>query len=101
MDKFAWVCAYSSYLSPEEMERSYKPLVDNPAKTNKDLKLLWVSVGDEDFLYKDTTKFMDYLKAKNVTYKSLITPGGHTWMNVKTYVASHHAITFSLNPTEP
>ena len=95
MDKFAWVCAYSSYLSPEEMERSYKPLMDNPTKTNKDLKLLWVSVGSDDFLYNDTTKFMDYLKAKNVTYKSLITDGGHTWMNVKTYVASTAPLLFN------
>ena len=86
MDKFAWVCAYSSYLSPDEMERSYKPIVANLANTNKQLKLLWVSVGDEDFLYKGTTEFMDYLKAKNVTYKSLVTGGGHTWMNVKRYV---------------
>jgi enterochelin esterase family protein len=30
---------------------------------------------------------MDYLKAKKVNYKSLITDGGHTWMNVKNYVA--------------
>lgn len=86
MDKFAWACAYSSYLSPEEMERSYQPLVANAANTNKQLKLLWVSVGSDDFLYKGTSEFMDYLKAKNVTYKSLITGGGHTWMNVKRYV---------------
>ena len=58
----------------------------NPANTNKDLKLLWVSVGSDDFLYKGTTEFMDYLKAKKVNYKSLITDGGHTWMNVKRYV---------------
>ncbi|WP_207508670.1 alpha/beta hydrolase [Telluribacter humicola] len=88
MDKFAWVCAYSSYLSPEEMERSYPAIVSNPANTNKQLKLLWVSVGSDDFLYKGTVEFMDYLKAKQVNYKSLVTDGGHTWMNVKTYVAA-------------
>ncbi|MBD2704634.1 esterase [Spirosoma sp. BT702] len=94
MDKFAWVCAYSSYLSPEEMERSYKPIVANPASTNKQLKLLWVSVGSDDFLYKGTVEFMDYLKAKQVNYKSLITDGGHTWMNVKTYVAATTPLLF-------
>ncbi|ARK10565.1 alpha/beta hydrolase-fold protein [Fibrella sp. ES10-3-2-2] len=94
MDKFAYVCAYSSYLSPEEMERDYKPLVTNPTDTNKKLKLLWVSVGKEDFLYKDTAAFMDYLKAKQLNYKSLITDGGHTWMNVKTYVAATTPLLF-------
>ncbi|WP_460913235.1 alpha/beta hydrolase [Spirosoma areae] len=86
MDKFAWVCAYSSYLSPQEMDGNYSSIVSKPEQTNKQLKLLWVSVGSEDFLYKGTTEFMDYLKAKNVNYKSLITDGGHTWMNVKRYV---------------
>jgi enterochelin esterase family protein len=86
MDKFAWICCYSAYLSTPEMESTYKHIGANPGETNKQLKLLWVSVGDEDFLYKSTVEFMDYLKSKNVNYKSLVTPGGHTWMNVKTYV---------------
>jgi enterochelin esterase family protein len=94
MDKFAWVCAYSSYLSPQEMERSYPSIISSPANTNKQLKLLWVSVGSDDFLYKGTVEFMDYLKAKNVKFKSLITDGGHTWMNVKTYVAATTPLLF-------
>jgi enterochelin esterase family protein len=87
LDKFAWVCSYSSYLSPQEMDGSFSQIGGNPDKTNKQLKLLWISVGSDDFLYKGTTEFMDYLKAKKVAYKSLITDGGHTWMNVKKYVA--------------
>jgi len=87
MDKFAWVCSYSSYLSPQEMNGSFSQIGGNPGLTNKQLKLLWVSVGSDDFLYKGTVEFMDYLKAKKVAYKSLVTDGGHTWMNVKTYVA--------------
>jgi enterochelin esterase-like enzyme len=94
MDKFAWVCAYSSYLSPDEMERSYPAIVSNPSNTNRQLKLLWVSVGSDDFLYKGTVEFMVYLKAKQVNYKSLITEGGHTWMNVKNYVAETAPLLF-------
>ena len=86
-DKFSWVCCYSAYLSPQEMDTRYKNLVENPTKTNNDFKLLWVSVGNEDFLYKSTVEFIDYLKAKKINHKSLITDGGHTWMNVKEYVA--------------
>jgi enterochelin esterase family protein len=37
---------------------------------------------------------MDYLKSKNVKYKSLITPGGHTWMNVKTYLTQTAQLLF-------
>lgn len=87
MDKFAWVCSYSSYLSPQEMDRNFPQVGANPENTNKQFKLLWVSVGNEDFLYKGTLEFMDYLKNKNVNFKSLISDGGHTWMNVKEYLA--------------
>lgn len=94
IDKFAWICCYSAYLSTPEMEAKYKDIGGKPEKTNKELKLLWVSVGDEDFLYKSTLEFIDYLKSKNVRYKSMITPGGHTWMNVKTYLAETSQLLF-------
>jgi enterochelin esterase-like enzyme len=93
-DKFSWICCYSAYLTPKEMESSYKNLLDNPAQTNKDLKLLWISVGKEDFLYKPTEEFIDFLKTKDIKYNSLITGGGHTWMNVKNYVATSAQLLF-------
>ncbi len=94
MDTFAWICCYSAYLSTEEMEDRYKPIGGEPEKTNQQLRLLWVSVGNEDFLYGQTVEFLDYLKSKNVQYRSLISPGGHTWMNVKTYVAESSQLLF-------
>lgn len=94
MEEFGYVCAYSSYLTPTEIETSYKYLVDNPERTNKMFKLLWVSVGNEDFLYKETVVYMDYLKAKKINFKSLVTSGGHTWMNVKTYLTETTPLLF-------
>lgn len=94
LDKFAWVCSYSSYLSPTEMDRSFAGIGNNPAQTNQQLKLLWVSVGSDDFLYQGTVEFMEYLKAKNVNFKSRISDGGHTWMNVKQYVAETAPLLF-------
>ncbi|MBE7173028.1 MAG: esterase [Williamsia sp.] len=86
-DQFAWVCCYSAYLPPKEMEDNYQSIVADPAKTNKDLKLLWVSVGNEDFLYNDVAAFLNYLSSKKINYKSLVTGGGHTWMNTKVFLA--------------
>lgn len=94
MDKFAWICCYSAYLPPSEMESNYQPIVSNPANTNKQLNLLWVSVGNEDFLYNDVATFLNYLTSKKINYKSLITGGGHTWMNVKTYLAETAQLLF-------
>jgi enterochelin esterase-like enzyme len=94
MDKFAWICCYAANLSPQEMERSYKAIYEKPEVTNKQLKLFWISVGSDDFLYKSTVEFMDFLKAKNVNYKSLVNDGGHTWMNTKKYLAATTQLLF-------
>ncbi|MEI9944487.1 MAG: alpha/beta hydrolase-fold protein [Chitinophagaceae bacterium] len=61
MDKFSWICAYSANLPSSEMESTYASIVSNPENTNKQLKLLWVGVGNEDFLYNDVSAFMNYL----------------------------------------
>jgi enterochelin esterase family protein len=76
------------------MESIYTSIVSNPGKTNKELKLLWVSVGNEDFLYNDVATFLNYLNSKKINYKSLITGGGHTWMNVKTYLTETAQLLF-------
>jgi hypothetical protein len=94
LNTFAWICSYSAGLSPAEMESNYKHIGADAKKTNEQLRLLWVSVGTEDFLYKGNLEFMDYLKSKDVNYKSLISGGGHTWMNVKTYVAETAPLLF-------
>lgn len=94
IDKFAWICCYSAYLSTPELERDYKQVVENAEETNEKLKLLWVSVGNEDRLYQPATDFIDYLKAKNINHKTLITTGGHTWMNTRLYLATTAPLLF-------
>ena len=86
VDKFAYVCSYASYISPAEMDKSFTNITANPAKTNKDIKLLFSGIGREDFLYKGTLEWENYLKEKKINFKSYVTDGGHTWMNVKKYM---------------
>lgn len=86
VDKFAYVCSYASYISPAEMDKSFTNITANPAKTNKDFKLLFSGIGTDDFLFKGTTEWENYLKDKNINFKSYVTDGGHTWMNVKKYL---------------
>jgi len=93
-DTFAWICAYSANIPTNEMETTYSSIFSNPESTNKQLKLLWVGVGTEDFLYNDVATFLIKLKEKKINYKSMITGGGHTWMNVKTYLAESAQLLF-------
>ena len=84
---FAWICSYSAYLDTDLMESRFPEVAGDAAATNESLSLLWLSVGDEDFLYEDVREFMAYLDAHGVTYRKYISGGGHTWMNTKDYLA--------------
>ena len=86
-DKFAWIGSYSAFLTPEVFNTHFSELAAKPEETNAKLKLLWSGVGKEDFLYDPAVKFDEYLKEKKIVHQSLVTEGGHTWMNARHYFA--------------
>lgn len=87
LDKFAWIGSYSAYLTPEVFDKHFAGAAADPQATNKKLKLLWLGVGKADFLYQQAVTFDDYLKTKKIEHQSLVTEGGHTWMNARHYLA--------------
>lgn len=86
LDKFAAIGSYSAYLTPEVFDKFFAPLSANPEMADSKLKLLWLGVGKDDFLYKQAVEFDEFLKGKNIKHSSLITEGGHTWMNARHYL---------------
>ncbi len=86
LDKFAWIGSYSAYLTPEVFAKYFSPLAEAPETTNQRLKLLWLGVGRDDFLYRQAVTFDEYLKEKQIKHQSLVTEGGHTWMNARHYL---------------
>jgi enterochelin esterase family protein len=69
------------------MDKHFAALMARPDETNARLKLLWLGVGSDDFLYKPAVAFDELLTAKRITHTSLVTGGGHTWMNARHYLA--------------
>lgn len=86
LDKFAWIASYSAFLTPEVVEANLPAFIANPAETNSKVKLLWLGVGNEDFLFESAQKFDSFLIDKKITHQSLVTNGGHTWMNARHYL---------------
>jgi enterochelin esterase family protein len=87
LDAFAWIGSYSAYLTPEVWEKYFSFVSADAATANRRIKLLWLGVGTEDFLYKQASAFDALMTAKTITHKSLVTGGGHTWMNARTYLS--------------
>ncbi|MDR6968545.1 enterochelin esterase-like enzyme [Flavobacterium arsenatis] len=79
IDKFAWVGGFSSAPNTKEPQE----LLPNPAKA-KELKLLWISCGDQDRLMPFSKRTSDYLTENNIPHIFYVEPGGHdfkVWKN--------------------
>lgn len=80
LDKFAWVGGFSSAPNTRKPEE----LVPDPEAAKKNLKLLWISCGDNDGLITFSKRTHDYLTQKNVPHIYYIEPGVHdfkVWKN--------------------
>ncbi|MDR0954670.1 MAG: esterase [Rikenellaceae bacterium] len=95
LDKFSYLCSYASFAgNVATFETDFKQFIANPAATNAKINLFWLGVGTEDFLYPTAKSFMDKLEQNNIKTTTLITDGGHTWMNAKNYWAESAKLLF-------
>ena len=77
LDKFAYIGAFSSGGFTPEFDKEF-PHLD--AKSNSQIKLLWIACGTEDRLIEINRNFRKWLASKNVAHADIETPGMHTWM---------------------
>jgi enterochelin esterase-like enzyme len=87
-EMFGWVCGFAPGMLKEEFERNNKTAFDNPSATNQRLKLFWIGVGKEDMLYPVISEYLKVLDEKGIKHETLISDGGHTWMNCKLFLTT-------------
>ncbi len=80
LDTFAWVGGFSSAPNTKAAEE----LVPDPAKSKKQLKLLWLSCGNKDGLIRISQRMQRYLKEHDVPHVWNVDSHGHEpthWRN--------------------
>jgi enterochelin esterase-like enzyme len=80
LNQFAWIGGFSSAPNTKKPEE----LVPDPEETKKQLKLLWISCGDNDRLITFSKRLHDYLTRHQVPHIYYIEPGVHdfkVWKN--------------------
>ena len=80
LDKFAWVGGFSSAPNTKAPE----VLVPNPEATTQQLKLLWISCGDNDNLMSFSERTHLYLQQHRIPHIFYVEPGGHDFNVWKT-----------------
>ena len=90
LDKFGYVGVWSMGLSPDTAATA-RFRQDNAAflqaeRTNRQAKLISVSVGSTDFLVASARNLVDVLKAAGIRHEFHESEGGHTWINWRHYL---------------
>ncbi len=76
-----YVLGYSAAISAQFMDPDavFQDALAKPAGINKELRLLWLSCGRQDFLYQANRQFDESLEAKGVRVMVRETEGAHVW----------------------
>src|SRR5260370_15926477 len=88
LDQFASVCPMSAGgIRAEDLDQSFPELAKNPQMANEKLKLLWIACGEKDGLLKFNKAFDGWLTRHEIRHEFHITPGVHTWLVWRRYLA--------------
>lgn len=88
-NSFDYIGLFSAAIKPRQKEVS-SPIYKDPESKVDNLfkhspKLLWMGIGNTDFLYKENADLRHYLDSKHYPYTYLETNGGHIWRNWRIY----------------
>lgn len=91
LDKFSYLCSYSSFTS-----MAIPGVYDDPEYLNELINLFWLGVGTDDFLYGNAKEYMDFLDNKGIKNTKVFTNDkfGHTWMNAKYFLGESLPLLF-------
>lgn len=79
LDLFAWVAAFSASTRGVQENPAISALAEDAKKANKEIKLLWIAIGKDDFLLEGNQSFHKFLKQKGIDHSYKISAGGHSW----------------------
>lgn len=86
---FDYVGLFSPAVNP--LPNVHSSIYDNEIKKlttqkNNGLKLYWIGIGKEDFLYKDVAAFREKLDSLHFSYRYHESPRWHMWSNWRAYM---------------
>ena len=90
-DLFAYVGGMSAYV-PNPDDLLEKAL--NNRNLNDEIKLLWISIGRDDFLLKDAESFHKFLQKHDIRLQWTLTAGSHEWTLWREYLRDFAPLLF-------
>lgn len=90
---FSYVGGFSSavILLDPDYEKAFPKL---NASINKELKLIWIAIGKDDFLIESNRKYKSWLESKNVKFTYIETEGVHSYNVWRRYLTDFSQLLF-------
>ena len=85
-DKFGYICAFSASVG-DELDTTFASLKADPAASNRQVKLLWVGCGKDDFLLGPNERLVAWLNQHQLEHQWRLTEGDHSWPIWRRYLA--------------
>jgi enterochelin esterase family protein len=89
---FAWVGGFSAAMmgrggDASAIQQAFPSFFEDPARTNKQYRLIWIGCGRADGLFAASETFTNLMTEKKINNVFHPSEGGHTWWNWRDYLA--------------
>ena len=94
LDQFGWIGGFSSAAPQGKRDREFMELLADVAATNRQIELLWIGCGKDDFLLERNRNFVHWLSDRGIEHQYCQSDGGHDWMVWRKYLADFLPLLF-------
>lgn len=87
LDQFAYLGAFSPAIAIVDTKKDYDGALADPEKINQQLRLLWIGIGIEDFLFVPVRESHETLEKGGIKHVWVESSGSHVWTVWRKYLA--------------
>jgi len=85
-DQFAYIGAFSPAIDITDPSKDYDGGLAKPAALNQQLRLLWIGIGTEDFLFEPVRQSHEALEKAGIRHVWVESSGAHVWTVWRKYL---------------
>ncbi len=87
LDQFAYLGAFSPAIAITDTTRDYDGILSDPSRINRQLRLLWIGIGSDDFLLAPVKQSHEILRKAGINHVWVDGGGAHVWTVWRKYLA--------------
>ena len=87
LDQFGYIGAFSPAVAITDITKDYDGILADSARLNRQLRLLWIGIGSDDFLFAPVNESHEALEKAGIKHLWLESSGAHVWTVWRKYLA--------------